>query len=449
MSDRETWATRLGFILASIGSAVGLGNIWRFPYQTAENGGAAFLVVYLAAVVIIGLPALLAEFVIGRRANINAIEAFDRLDRPAWTAAGALGVLAGVWTIAYYSVIGGWVIRYVYGSATGAYFGDLGPEKYFGMISAGPDAVVLHFLFMATTVGIVALGIEDGIEKATKLMVPSIIVLMIGLAAFGATLEGASEGYSFFLAPDISTIVANYASVIPAAVGQALFSLSLGFSVMITYASYVGKDDNLGVDGLSIAVFNTFVGVLAGLVVFPLLFAQGVDVGEAGPGAIFISVATALTRVNIESIPAIIPEGQVLGVVFFGTVLIAALSSAISLLEVVTAYVVDNYRFGRPQTALGIGSVLFVVGLPSAWNTNWLTWFDDVAVSILIPTTALLVVLFVGWVMADGAIEEIQLGTTSSETLANVWLWTLRTVVLFAVLGSLTLSVFELTEAPL
>ena len=218
---------------------------------------------------------------------------------------------------------------------------------------------------------------------------------------------------------------------------------------MITYASYVGKDDNLGVDGLSIAVFNTFIGVLAGLVVFPLLFAQGVDVGEAGPGAIFISVAEALTRVNIDIIPAIIPEGQVLGVVFFGTVLIAALSSAISLLEVVTAYVVDNYRFGRPQTALGIGSVLFVVGLPSAWNTNWLTWFDNVAVNILIPTTALLVVLFVGWVMADEATEEIQLGTTSSETLADVWLWTLRTVVLFAVLGSLTLSVFELTGAPL
>jgi NSS family neurotransmitter:Na+ symporter len=302
---------------------------------------------------------------------------------------------------------------------------------------------------VAITVGIVAFGIEDGIEKATKLMVPSIVVLMVGLAAFAATLEGASEGYSFFLAPDISTIVANYASVIPAAVGQALFSLSLGFSVMITYASYVGKDDNLGVDGLSIAVFNTFVGVLAGLVVFPLLFAQGVDVGEAGPGAIFISVATALTKVNIESIPAIIPEGQVLGVVFFGTVLIAALSSAISLLEVVTAYVVDNYRFERPQTALGIGSVLFVAGLPSAWNTSWLTWFDNVAVNLLIPATALLVVLFVGWVMADGAIEEIQLGTTSSETLADVWLWTLRTVVLFAVLGSLTLSVFELTGAPL
>ena len=284
MSDRETWATRLGFILASIGSAVGLGNIWRFPFQTAENGGAAFLAVYLVAVVVIGIPALLAEFVIGRQANINAIEAFDRLDRPAWTAVGALGVLAGVWTMAYYSVVGGWVIRYVYGSATGAYFGDLGPAKYFGTISAGPDAVVLHFLFMAITVGIVAFGIEDGIEKATKLMVPSIVVLMIGLAAFGATLEGASEGYSFFLTPDISTIVANYASVVPAAVGQALFSLSLGFSVMITYASYVGKDDNLGVDGASIAFFNTFIGVLAGFVVFPLLFAQGVDVGEAGPG---------------------------------------------------------------------------------------------------------------------------------------------------------------------
>ncbi len=440
MSDRETWATRLGFILASIGSAVGLGNIWRFPFQTAEYGGAAFLVVYLVAVVLVGIPALLAEFVIGRRSNINAIEAFDRLDRPAWTAVGGLGVLAGVWTMAYYSVVGGWVIRYVYGSATGAYFGDPGPAAYFEMIAAGPDAVALHFVFMAVTVAIVAAGVEDGIEVATKVMVPAIVVLMLGLALYATTLDGATEGYRFYLTPDVSTIVADYATVIPAAVGQALFSLSLGFSVMITYASYVGDDDNLGIDGGAIAVFNTFIGVLAGFVVFPFLFAQGVGAERVGPGAVFISVAEALSQ---------LPLGRILGVVFFGTVLIAALSSAISLLEVVTAYVVDNHRYERPQVAIGIGVVLFVAGLPSAWNTAWLTWFDTVAVNLLLPMTVLLVVLFVGWVMADEALEEIRLGTSGGETLATVWLWTLRTVVLVAVLGSLALSVFELTGAPL
>ncbi len=438
MSERETWATRLGFILASVGSAVGLGNIWRFPFQTAENGGAAFLVVYLVAVLVIGLPALLAEFVIGRRANVNAIDAFDRLDRPNWKVVGAIGVFAGFWTMAYYSVVGGWVIRYVYGSATGAYFGS--PRDYFGAISTGPDAVALHLLFMATAVGIVAFGVEDGIEKATKVMVPSIIVLMIGLAGYAVTLPGGGEGYAFFLSPDVSVIADDYRSVVPAAVGQALFSLSLGFSVMITYASYIGDDENLGVDGVSIAAFNTFVGVLAGFVVFPFLFAQGVAVGDAGPGAVFVSVAAALGG---------LPFGRLLGVVFFGVVLIAALSSAISLLEVVTSYVVDNYEVGRAQTATGLGAVLFVGGVPSAMDIAWLDWFDTVAVNLLLPLAALGVVGFVGWVLAGEATDEIQQGTAGADGLSTVWLWTLRTVVLAAVAASLYLGVRELTAPPL
>ena len=438
MSERETWATRLGFILASVGSAVGLGNIWRFPFQTAENGGAAFVVVYLAAVVVIGLPALLAEFVIGRRAEVNAITAFDRLDRQNWKVIGAVGIFAGFWTLSYYSVIGGWVIRYVYGSATGAYFGS--PGDYFGAISAGLDAVALHLLFMAVTVGIVAFGIEDGIEKATKLMVPSIVILMLGLAVYAVTLPGGGEGYAFFLSPDVSAIVANYRSVVPAAVGQALFSLSLGFSVMITYASYIGDDENLGIDGVSIAAFNTFIGVLAGFVVFPFLFAQGVEVGDAGPGAVFVSVATALGR---------LPFGRLLGVVFFGVVLIAALSSAISLLEVVVSYVVDNYRFGRTRTAVTLGAVLFVVGVPSAMETAWLGWFDAVAVNLLLPLAALGVVLFVGWVMGGDALDEVRQGTGGAEALSTVWLWFLRTVVLVAVGLTMYLSLLKLSAPPL
>ena len=438
MPARETWATRLGFIAASIGSAVGLGNIWRFPFQTAENGGAAFLVVYLAAVLLIGLPALLAEFVIGRRANLNAIDAFDRLDRPNWKVVGAIGIVAGFWTLSYYSVVGGWVIRYVYGSATGAYFGN--PEKYFGAIAEGPVAIALHFLFIATSAAIVAFGIEDGIERATKLMVPSIVLLMIGLAAYAATLPGVGEGYAFFLSPDLSTIVANAGEVVPAAVGQALFSLSLGFSIMITYASYLGEDDNLAFDGVSIAAFNTFVGVLAGFVVFPLLFAQGVEVGDAGTNAVFVSVASALAG---------LPFGRVLGVVFFGTVLIAALSSAISLLEAVTAYVVDNYRFGRVQTATAIGTALFLAGVPSAMSIEWLGWFDTVAGSLLLPLAVFGVVFFVGWVMTDEAIAEIRQGASGSGTLSVVWLWTVRTVVLLAVGGTVALSLLELRPPPL
>lgn len=435
MADRETWATRLGFILASIGSAVGLGNIWRFPFQTATNGGAAFLVVYLVAVVVIGIPAVLAEFVIGRRANLNAIDAFDRLNRPRWKAVGALGVFTGFWVLSYYSVIGGWVIRYLLGSVTGGYMGS--PADYFGAVSAGPGAVAFHALFMVLTVGIVAFGIQHGIELATKFMVPSVVVLMLGIAAYAATLPGAGAGYAFFLTPDVDTLLANLDTVVPAAVGQALFSLSLGFSIMITYASYIGRDQNLGVDGTVIAVFNTFIGVLAGFVVFPLLFAQGVSPDTAGPGAVFISVPTAL---------ADIPAGRAVGFIFFAIVLIAALSSSISLLEVVTSYVIDHYRVDRMQTAVGLGTVVFLLGVPSAWDTAWLSWFDGIAVNLYLPLAVFLVVAFVGWVLAGDAVDELRQGTTLTETatLPSLWLWSVRTVVLVAVAGTLALGVLEL-----
>lgn len=440
MAARETWATRLGFILASIGSAVGLGNIWRFPFQTATNGGAAFLLVYLVAVVIIGLPAILAEFVVGRRAEISAIGAFDKLGHPGWRAVGALGVFGGFWTLSYYSVVGGWVIRYFGGSVTGAYLSA--PAEYFGAVSAGPEAIAFHALFMVITVGIVAFGIEGGIERATKLMVPSIALLLVGLAIYGATLGGAAEAYSYFLTPDIDTIIQNAPSVIPAAVGQALFSLSLGFSVMITYASYIGDDENLGVDGLTIAVTNTFIGVLAGLVVFPLLFTQGVAPDTAGPGAVFISIPTALADFGAI--------GQLLGMVFFFVVLIAALSSAISLLEVVVSYLVDNYDYERKRIAALLGSIIFVLGLPSAWNTDWLGWADSVAVNLFLPVSVLLLVFFVGWIMAGDAVDELRTGAASSlDDLAPLWLWALRTVVLLAVFGTVVLSVFELTSAPI
>ncbi|NHN48481.1 sodium-dependent transporter [Halostella sp. JP-L12] len=437
MAEREVWGTRIGFILAAVGSAVGLGNIWQFPFKTATFGGAAFLVVYLLAAVAIGLPAMLAEFVIGRRSNLNVVSAFRGLGYRKWRFVGVLGLLTGFWILSYYSVVGGWVIRYLLGSVTGAYFGD--PAGYFGTISSGMVTVGFHAAFMAITVGIVAFGIEDGIEKATKVMVPSIVVLLLGLAAWAATLPGGAEGYQFFLSPDLSDIAENWRDIVPFAVGQAFFSLSLGMGAMITYSSYLGADDNLGQDSLSIVVFNTFVGVLAGLVVFPLLFAQGVEPGEGGAGAVFISVAQAFSE---------LPAGRFLGVVFFGVVLIAALSSAISLLEVVTSYVVDNYDVSRPVTATGLGLVLFLLGVPSALDIAVFTWFDAVAYGALLPLSVLLVLVFVGWVLADEALDELQKGTAGIPTLGPVWLWTVRVVVLVAVLGTLVLGVQGLADDP-
>ncbi|KTG08517.1 daunorubicin ABC transporter ATP-binding protein [Haloprofundus marisrubri] len=442
MSERETWATRAGFILAAVGSAVGLGNIWQFPFKTAEFGGASFLIVYLIAAVAIGLPAILAEFVIGRRSNLNAISAFKKLGYPGWRFVGVLGLFTGFWILSYYSVVGGWVLRYIYGSLTGAYFAD--SAAYFGEVSMGLGALALHAVFMTLVVGIVAAGIEDGIEKATKLMVPSIVVILIGLAAWAFTLPNAGAGYAYFLSPDWSqfqltvefTPLPSFggplAEIIPFAVGQAFFSLSLGMGAMITYASYIDGDESLLGDGVTIVTLNTFVGVLAGLVVFPLLFAQNVDPATSGAGAVFVSIASAFGD---------LPAGQILGAVFFIVVLIAALSSAISLLEVVVSYVIDNYALSRPQAAVALGTPIFLLGIPSAMNTAWLTWFDNLAYQLLLPLSVLSILLFVGWVFARSALDEIRRGAAIGKGASSAWLWAVRLVVPIGVVLTLLLGI--------
>jgi NSS family neurotransmitter:Na+ symporter len=436
MAQRETWASRLGFILAAVGSAVGLGNIWRFPYMTAENGGAAFLVVYLVAAVVIGLPAILAEFAIGRKAKKNVINAFEEIGYPVWQIIGLLGLVTGFWILSYYSVVGGWVIRYFLGSFSGAYFAD--PATFFGTIATGQMTIAFHGLFMLITIGIVALGVEDGIETGTKMMVPAIIAILIALAAWGVTLDGGMEGLEYFLTPDFGALASNLDTIIPYAVGQAFFSLSLGMGVMITYSSYLSKDDNLGIDGGSIVFLNTAIGVLAGLVVFPLLFAQNVSPGDAGAGAVFVSLATAFSK---------LPAGRIIGAVFFGVVLIAALSSAISLLEVVVSYAVDNYDVSRVPMTAALGVVIFLLGLPSALSLETFGLYDTVANSLLLPLGVTLIVTFVGWVYGRGAIEELRQGTGGLGSLGTAWLWHVRVVVLLAVVGTLVLSMSDLLSS--
>ena len=429
MTERETWASRVGFVLAAVGSAVGLGNIWQFPFKTGQFGGASFLLVYLVAAVGIGLPALLAEFVVGRRANRNTIDAFGALGGRRWKLVGALGLAIGFWILSYYSVVGGWVIRYLLASPTGAYFGDA--SGFFGAVSAGPDALVTHAIFMACTVGVVAFGVENGIERATKVMVPSVLLILAGLAAYAFTLDGAGAGYAYFLSPDLAALSNNLADIVPFAVGQAFFSLSLGMGAMVTYASYVDGEDSLVADAGSIVLLNTLVGVLAGLVVFPLLFAQGIDPNTSGPGAVFVSVAGAFANV---------PAGRLLGTAFFAVVLVAALSSAISLLEVVVSYVVDNTRVGRFPAATGIGGGLFLLGVPSALSTAWLGWFDTLAYNLLLPTSVFCILLFVGWKLGREALAEMLRGSGLDRRVGRTWLWTVRVVVIVAVVGTLALG---------
>jgi NSS family neurotransmitter:Na+ symporter len=300
---------------------------------------------------------------------------------------------------------------------------------------------------MLVTIGIVALGIEDGIELATRLMVPSIAVLLVGLAIYAFTLPGAAGGYEFFLSPNFGTIADNAVSVIPAATGQALFSLSVGFSVMITYASYLSRDDNLTTDGITIAVSNTFIGVLAGLVVLPLLFSGGIVPGTesfptgGGAGAVFIALPTALGQ-----LPG--PLGAIVGIVFFGTVLIAALSSSISLLEAVVSYIVDNYRFSRAPTAFGLGAIIFLLGIPSSLSIAWFNWFDGIAVTLFLPFAVLFVVLYVGWIMGEEAVDEFRRGAGNVGSISTVWLWGLRTIVLLGIVVVVALNLNDLLLTP-
>jgi NSS family neurotransmitter:Na+ symporter len=438
MSETENWSTRVGFVLAAVGSAVGLGNIWQFPFQAANNGGAAFVVVYLAAVLLIGFPAMLAEFVVGRASERNPIDAFRTLGDREWGYVGAIGVFTAFWILSFYSVVGGWVIRYVYGTATGAYFDA--PAEYFGTIAVGMDAFGLHAVFMLLVVGIVALGVEDGIELGTKVMVPAIVVLLLGLGAWASTLSGAASGYAYYLSPDLDTLATNLPSVLPNAVGQAFFTLSLGMGAMITYASYLGEDDSLPVDGGSIVLLNTFVGLLAGIVVFPVLAAQDLPLDKAGTGAVFESMASAF---------AALPAGRLIGSVFFVVLLLAALSSAISLLEVVVSYVTQNTNYGRPQTAGALGVAVFAFGAPTAFGISFqgvsaLGWYNAFAYNLLLPLSVLGVLTFVGWHRDERAMSELLLGTGGDRRYAELWRLAVRTFVTLAVVVTLLLGVQSL-----
>jgi NSS family neurotransmitter:Na+ symporter len=431
MVERENWTSRIGFVFAAVGSAVGLGNIWGFPFMTASNGGAAFLVVYLVAVFLIGFPTMLGEFVLGRRGERDALSVFKRLGFSNWRVAGAVALLAAFVTLAFYSVIGGWVISYVVGSVSGGYVGDA--TGYFGSIATGPVAVGAHALFMGATVGIVALGIEDGIERATKVMIPAIVLLLVGLAVWVATLGGAAAGYDYYLSPDLGELSANLATIIPAAVSQAFFTLSLGFGVMIAYASYLDRDDSLPADGGAIVIINTLVALLAGLVIFPAIFAIGSSVPDSGgAGTAFTALADTFAQ---------LPGGQAIGFVFFLVLLLAALSSSISLLEAFVSHVVDRYDYARRTVAAAVGSTIFLLGVPTALDGDALGWYISVVYNLALPLSVLLVVLFVGWVAADQMAEEVDLGSSFGDSFSVAWLWWVRLVIPLAVGFTLLLGI--------
>ncbi|WP_254274101.1 sodium-dependent transporter [Haloarcula marina] len=396
---RATWRTRLGFVLAAVGSAVGLGNIWRFPWLTATNGGAAFLLLYLLVIVLVGVPGLVGEMVIGRRSRRNPVGAFAELGGPRWRVLGGVALVASVVVLSFYSVVGGWILRYTLASATGAYFAA--PEQYFAAIDYGVGAAGFHALFLLATVAVVYAGVDRGIELATTVMVPGIVLLFGGLAVWVATLPGSGGGYEFFLSLDVAYLRDNFFSVLVAAAGQALFTLSVGAGAMLTYASYLGEDRSLAADGTIIAALNTGIGVLAGLVIFPLLFSLGVSPGEGGPGALFVGLAGAFGT---------LPYSRVVGVVFFGVVLLAALSSAISIMEVLVAYLVDEHALSRPRATAGVGGLFLVTGTAAALSPSLFGLLADTLANLVLTAGLLGFLLFDGWVLRRAALDEYETG---------------------------------------
>ena len=350
---RGQWGSRWGFILAAAGSAVGLGNIWRFPYLTGENGGGAFVLVYLICVIFIGLPLLYNEIGLGRLTGKNPIGAVEALEKKKglgglpWWLTGLLCIMVCFFVLSYYSVIAGWTIGYIYNTVIGA-------KVEFGEFIGDAGTVIpLLGVFMLMTIGIVLGGVSGGIEKAAKILMPMLLIIVVCLIAYSLTLPGAMAGVEYYLTPDLSKINGD---VVLAALGQAFFSMSVGWGLMVTYGSYLPKDQNMVGAGAWVAFADTVVALLGGLMIFPAVFAFSKD-PAGGPTLVFQV---------LPEVFAAMPGGAIVGGLFFLLLMVAALTSSISMLEVPVSYLLDEKKWSRKKAAWAVGGLAFLFGIPSA-----------------------------------------------------------------------------------
>ncbi|MDN3522837.1 sodium-dependent transporter [Halomonas ramblicola] len=397
------WSSKMAFILAATGSAVGLGNIWRFSYMVGDSGGAAFVLIYLACVALVGLPILVAEWLIGRRGQENPINAMAELARksgrlPAWALVGASGVLAAFLILSFYSVIGGWSLSYTLGSVTGAFSGQDadGVGAIFNGLLGNPAVLTLwHTAFMALVIFIVARGVTKGLEGAVRTLMPALVVLMLVLVGYGMTTGYFGEALAFMFSPDWGAVSGE---VVLAAMGQAFFTLSLGMGIMMAYGSYLGADVNLIGTARTVIILDTAIALLAGLAIFPIVFANGLSPGE-GPGLIFVTLPLAFGNMA---------GGTILGLMFFLLLTFAALTSAISLLEPVVELLEERTPLSRVGVTLVGGVAVWALGIAALMSFN--VWddflilglnvfdlLDTLTSKIMLPLTGLGAILFVAW----------------------------------------------------
>ncbi len=411
MEKRGQWSSNIGFILAAAGSAVGLGNIWKFPGKVAANGGGAFILVYLLIVVLVGFSVMLAEITLGRHTHKNAVGTFRAINKK-YSFIGALGVFTAFVIASYYCVVGGWVLRYIIEYLSGAGFAGGGEAYFINLITSPVEPIIWQGIFLFLCIMIIIRGVAGGIEKISKILMPLLLIIIVVIVIRSLTLEGALDGVRFMLNVDFSTLSMESVAV---AMGQAFFSLSLGMSIMITYGSYVPKTENLAKSTWSICIIDTCIALFAALAIIPAVFATETDMGM-GAGFAFIA---------LPSVFAEMPFGNLFGLLFFALLFFAAFTSAISIIEGVVAYVTEEFHISRKKAIIMIGGLAFLLGmgyslsqgamdLSIPWFTeagsislgNLMELFTD---NLALPLGALLTCIFVGFVWKpESALKEIE-----------------------------------------
>jgi len=448
---RETWGSRMAFVLAAAGSAIGLGNIWRFPYLTGQNGGAAFVFIYVTIVLLIGLPVMMAEVSLGRVTRRNPVGAFERAaPNSAWRNVGVLGVITGFAILSYYSVVAGWTLGYTLKAATGAFARLTDPGETGAMfgrfVGDGPTVLGFHALFMALTVAVVMGGVRRGIERWTLILMPILFLMLMLLVLRSLTLEGAWKGIAFYLKPDFSKVTT---ATFLAALGQAFFSLSLGMGAMITYGSYLSQSEDVVVATASVSLFDTVIALLAGLAIFPALFSVEGTEPTVGPKLVFVVLPSIFQR---------IPFGGLFGAVFFVLLVVAALTSAISLLEVCVAYLTDEKGWTRHKACFLAGGGAFILGIPAALSTGASTFLSNLLFqmgfldlmdmlfgNVALTLGAFLLCLFVGWRWAPEDALAAAMEGSAYPGLGRPWFLLIRYLCPFAI-GTILLSKTGLLE---
>lgn len=441
---KEQWASKIGFILSSAGAAIGLGAIWKFPYMTGMNGGGAFFLLFIAFTLIIGLPILIAEFIIGRGAQAEAVSAYQKLAPPRtpWRFIGHWGVAGAFILMSFYSVVGGWVLTYSIISIPGLIIHDTANyADLFSTVTGSPWITLLgHLLFILINIVVVSFGVKDGIEKSSKILMPLLFIFFIILVIRSVTFEGAMEGLRFFLQPDFSKLNAEN---ILYALGQSFFSLAVGVSVMVTYSSYLEKDVSLPASAGYVSIMNIFVSLLAGLAIFPVVFAFGLEPTE-GPGLLFIVLPEAFAQM---------PFGELFLSLFLLLFLFAVLTSSFSMLEIITAAFTEKKQRSRKKIAIIAGMLVFITGIPAALSSSSLadvtifgkTFFDasDFLVSnIIMPGGCLFISLFIGYTMDKQLIyKEFNYGNNLGDTMYSIWYqlirWLAPITIIIVFLGSI------------